>query len=220
MTRLVLPLLSLLVAVPVSAQVADLPPRDVGAQDPSFIAFRAGLLAAAAARDTAAVLAAFAPDATISFGGDYGPQGIRDLWFSGDYEREPGQDFFSTLVRAVSMGSAEEGGIVSAPYLFLDVPAEYDPFEHVVVVGESVRIRSEPSLSGEVLGSLTYQVVEAPIGTRQPVTADGYTWTPIRLATGQDAWIADDFVWSPIGFRAGFEKRNGRWTVIYFVAGD
>ena len=213
-------LLLALLAAPAAAQVASLPPRDVGAEDPSFLTFRAHLLAAAAARDTAAVLRAFSPDATISFGGDSGPEGVRRVWFTPNYTPEPGSDFFSTFVRTVAMGSSSEGGIVSAPYLFLDVPGEYDPFEHVVVVGEQVRIRSEPSLQGEVLGSLTYQVVEAPLGAPGPVEADGYTWMPIRLNTGQRAWVADRFVWSPIGHRAGFEKRDGTWKVIYFVAGD
>lgn len=220
MTRLAPFLLALLVATPATAQVASLPPRDAGADDPSFIAFRANLLAAAAARDTATVLAAFAEDATLSFGGDFGPEGIRTLWFNPGIPREPGEDFFSTLVKTVSMGSAMEGGIVSAPYLFLDVPPEYDPFEHVVVVGEQVRVRSEPSLSGEVLGSLTYQVVESGLQAEDLAVADGYTWFPIRLATGERGYVADQYVWSPIGYRAGFEKRGSTWVVLYFVAGD
>lgn len=213
-------LLATLTAAPSFAQVASLPPRDDGARDPSFIAFRANLLSAAAARDTATVLAAFSPDATISFGGEQGAEGIRRFWLGSNVVREPGDDFFSTFVRTLAMGSTEEGGIISAPYLFLGFPAEVDVFGHVVVVGESVRIRSEPSLSGEVLGSLTYQVVESALDGANPTDADGYTWYPIRLATGERGWIADSFVWSPIGYRIGFEKQDGRWRILYFVAGD
>ena len=96
-----------------------------------------------------------------------------------------------------------------------------DPFEHVVVVGEQVRVRSEPTLSGSVLGSLTYQVVpRAPVDGVFETTADGYTWVPIRLASGERGWIADTFVRSPVGLRAGFEKRGSTWQILYFVEGD
>jgi len=202
-----------------SAQVASLPPRDEGAQDPSFIAFRAKLLTAAAARDTSAVLRAFAPDATISFGGDSGPEGVRDLWLRPGIERET--DFWTALVQTVSLGSVVQGDIVSAPYYFLAMPEALDPFEHVIVVGEQVRVRSEPTLSGSVLGSLTYQVVpRAPVDGVFETTADGYTWVPIRLASGERGWIADTFVRSPVGLRAGFEKRGSTWQILYFVEGD
>lgn len=217
MTRLVLFLL-VLAALPASAQVGSLPPHDQGAQDPSFIAFRAKLLAAAAARDTTTIFRAFDSGATISFGGHYGPQGLRDLWFGPDAMREPGLDFWSTFARTLAMGSTVQDDIVSAPYLFMAFPERLDVFSHLVVVGENVRVRAEPSTSGHVLGSLTYQIV--PTREEPWVQSGGYTWVPIRLAAGEDAWVADDFTWSPVGYRIGFEKRDGAWRILYFVAGD
>ena len=199
------------------AQVAFLPPVDEGAADASFVAFRGRLLAAAAARDTAAVLAAFTPEATVSFGGEAGPEGIRELWFA----PEASGDFFAELVRTLGMGSAVDGGIVSAPYLFTRFPADYDAFEHVAVVGEEVRVRNAPTLSGGVLASLTHAVVPSAYGPGvEPVRADGYTWVPVRLANGERGWVADVFVWSPIGYRIGFEKAGSTWRALYFVAGD
>ncbi|MEM1054112.1 MAG: SH3 domain-containing protein [Bacteroidota bacterium] len=213
--------LSLFASTP-SAQIASLPPVDEGASDPSFIAFRSQLLAAAAARDTSAVLRAFAPTATISFGAEFsGADGVREVWLSGLVPREPGDDLWSALVETVSLGSTVRSGVTSAPYYFMGFPEGLDPFEHVIVVAEEVRVRSEPSLQGTVLGSLNYEVVPTAYSPEvNQVEADGYTWIPIRLATGERAWIAQRFVRSPLGLRAGFEKVNGRWTILYFVAGD
>ena len=59
-------------AGPVMAQVGTLLPVDEAAADPSFILFRARLLEAAAARDTAFVIAQLDPEVNISFGGAAG----------------------------------------------------------------------------------------------------------------------------------------------------
>ncbi len=209
----------LLGAAPAQAQLSRLVPVDEGAEDASFIAFRSRLMAAAAARDTAFVLSAFAPEATISFGADAsGAAGVREVWFDGEYERE--EDFWTTLVRTVSMGSSASGGVITAPYLFDRMPEALDPFEHVVVVGEDVRVRNAPTLSGGVLISLTHTIVPTDYQNARETRADGYTWVPVLLAGGQRGWVAREFVWSPIGYRAGFEKRGSTWKILFFVAGD
>ena len=193
-------------------------PVDQGAEDASFVAFRSRLLTAAAARDTAAVLRAFAPEATISFGGAAGPQGVRERWLQGRSRRNP--DLWTALVRTLSMGSTAESGIVTAPYLFLGFPENLDPFSHVVVVGEEVRVRNAPTLAGGVLTSLTHTIVPTAYDGADRTEADGYTWVPIRLENGERGWVADTFVWSPVGLRIGFEKRGSTWQVLYFVEGD
>ena len=209
-----------------AAQVAFLPPVDEASGDASFVAFRGRLLAAAAARDTAAVLGAFAPEATVSFGTQAsGAAGVREVWFAPGAESTGAGDFFATLVRTLAMGSAVDGGVVSAPYLFTRFPEAYDAFGHVVVVGEEVRVRNAPTLSGGVLTSVTHAVLptayERPLPRAlEPVNADGYWWVPVHLLGGERGWVADAFVWSPVGYRIGFEKRGSAWRVLYFVAGD
>lgn len=218
MLRLFL-LLSLAAAAPASAQYTYLPPVDEGAQDASFIAFRARLLEAAAARDTAAVLSAFAPEATISFGAEAsGAEGVREVWF--DNQHGGDEPLWTALVRTISMGSTVESGIVAAPYMFLGFPDDLDPFQHVVIIGEQVRVRNAPTLAGGVLASFTHTIVPTAYDDAFPTEADGYLWIPIRLENGERGWVADDFVWSPVGLRAGFEKRGSTWKILYFVAGD
>src|SRR5690606_486236 len=109
-----------LLAAPAAAQVAALRPVDEAVDDPSFVTFRARLMASLAARDTAAVLAAFAPDARLSFGDDApGPEGVRRLWLGRRRAGEP--TLWETLARVAAMGSVRDPNspaFVSAPYLY------------------------------------------------------------------------------------------------------
>jgi hypothetical protein len=215
-----LPLLLLaLLAAPAAGQIASLPPRDDGASDPSFFTFRARLLEALAARDAEAVLAAFAPDARLSFGdGPGGPAGVRAVWLG---DRPPGErDLWTTLARVVAMGSVRNrDGLLTAPYTYDGPPDDLDPFSHGTVVGDEVNVRAAPSPSAEVLARLSYVVV--------PVVEWGYSeregerlWHRIRLADGREGYVAGDFLWSPVDYRVGFENREGRWQIVFFVAGD
>ncbi|HSE31218.1 MAG TPA: hypothetical protein VLA93_06545 [Pyrinomonadaceae bacterium] len=37
---------------------------------------------------------------------------------------------------------------------------------------------------------------------------------------GQSGYMAEEFIRSPIDYRAGFAKQEGRWVMIFFIAGD
>ena len=45
-------------------------------------------------------------------------------------------------------------------------------------------------------------------------------WTVVRLADGSLAYVQSDSVRSPIDHRAIFSRRNGRWRMTIFIAGD
>lgn len=216
-------LLLLVAAAPAFAQLGSVVPVDEAAQDPSFITFRAQLLEAVQARDTAFVLAHLAPNATLSFGGDSGAEGFRRLWLRGD--RPAGQSLWAVLTRTVALGSTYDPdpdyttaeAVATVPYVFdaPDWPVEADAFEYAAVVGEKVRVRSAPSLEAETIASLTYTAVRAPWSTDVP---EG--WRKVGLEDGRTGYVAARFLRSPIDHRIRFEKRGGRWTIAAFVAGD
>ena len=218
--RIVFVLLALLLVVPVQAQLAPLVPRDDGANDPSFVLFRARLVEAIARRDAETVLSLFAPEARLSFGGtDGGPTGVRQVWYENG---RPRPAFWAELGSVVALGSirdpqpptsAYDDGevLITAPYTFAGFPRDYDAFEHVAVLGENVRVRSAPSLESDVLTALTYTVVPS---------RGGGEWTPITLADGRQGFISSRFVRSPIDYRIGFLKRGGGWSIVFFLAGD
>ena len=217
--RFLLLVLTFLLAAPATAQVARLEPVDEAARDPSFVLFRARLLDAAQARDTAFVLSALAPDVKVSFGGEHGVEGFRMLWLSG--LRPEDEDLWRTLTRAAALGSTYSARTehspptAVAPYVFGAWPDSVDAFLHMAVLGERVRVRAAPRRDAETLTTLNYSIVPT---LYDPGLPEG--WRRVRLADDRVGYVAAAFLRSPIDYRLGFVKEAGQWMIRYFVAGD
>ncbi len=194
-----------------AAQVGKLQPTDEAVRDPEFFTFRAQLQAAVARHDTEAVLAAVHPNVKNTFGGDDGIDAFRRIW------KLPAADsrLWDELGTVLAFGGAfQEGGLFTAPYVFGRWPEPFDSFEHVAVLGTSVRVRAEPGPKGRVLTSLSFDIVPlaAPAGSSE--------WTRIKLRDGRIGYISSRYVRSPVDYRALFNKIDGRWRMTAFVAGD
>ncbi len=207
----------LLLTVPAMAQVGTLLPVDEAAADPSFILFRARLLEAAQARDTSFVLSVLDPNVKLSFGGDEGIDGFRRLWLT-----EPrDEDVWTVLTQTVALGSTYSAGgdgrlpSVTTPYVFGAWPDSLDAFEYGAIIGERVRVRAAPDTTAEVLAALDYALIPAPYEAGVP---EG--WRAVTLADGRTGFVADRYFRSPIGYRMGFVREDGRWRITFFIAGD
>ncbi|HWN45282.1 MAG TPA: SH3 domain-containing protein [Thermoanaerobaculia bacterium] len=194
-----------------AAQVGKLLPVDEAARDPEFFAFRAQLQAAAARHDTEAVLAAVHPNIKNTFGGDDGIEAFRRIW------KLPAADsrLWDELGTVLAFGGAfREGGLFAAPYVFARWPEPFDSFEHVAVLGTSVRVRAEKGLKGRILTALSFDVV------RLASPAIDAEWVHVKLRDGRTGYISSRYVRSPVDYRALFNKIDGRWRMTAFVAGD
>lgn len=209
-------------AEPVSGQTQHLLPVDEADRDPSFFLFRSRLIEAVAARDTSFLVAHVAPDIAIGFGGGGGIADFRAQWQLSDANSE----LWPVLTRILSRGGLfQSGGEAAdsrrfvAPYTFAAFPDDADAYASVVVAGENVRVRAQPGAEASVVDTLSYAIVTAP--GAEPGDApvpDG--WRRILLPSGEQGFIASTYVVHPLDFRAGFEKREGRWMMTYLVAGD
>ena len=192
-------------------------PVDEGPERSDFAAFRSELLAAARQQDTAAVLDVLAEDVLASFGSNAGVEGFRRHWFGGE---STGESLFDVLEEVVAGGGEFlSDSMFAAPYTYTAFPDALDAFEHAVVIGSNVRVRSRPGLSAEVVGSRTHEVVRAP-DLYDTTPADGIDWVEIRLDDGSAGWIARRYLRSPLGYRVVFVLRDGRWQLRSLVAGD
>ena len=201
-----------------SAQVAKLYPVDEAVQDSSLMLFRLRLIEALVERDTAFVYGHMSPEVKVSFGDADGVATFKSIW----QPQDPDSRFWLTMAGVIGAGGTYDGNpdygdaeaTFTAPYYFSAFPDEYDAFEYVVIVGERVRVRSEPNTESDVLATLSYDIVrftgEGP--------AEG--WVQVELADGTAGYMAAPYVKSPIGYRAGFEKIGGRWRMFFFLAGD
>ena len=200
-----------------TAQVAKLYPVDEAVQDSSLMLFRLRLIEALVERDTAFVYTHLAPEVKVSFGDADGLESFKMLW----QPEAPDSKFWITMAGIIGAGGIYDGSpdysdaeaTFVAPYYFSAFPDDYDGFEYAVVVGERVRVRSAPNTESDILAALSYDIVRL---VRPPT--DG--WAQIELADGSEGFMASQYLKSPIGYPAGFEKVNGRWRIFFFLAGD
>lgn len=87
-----------------------------------------------------------------------------------------------------------------------------DAYEHVAVIGSGVNIRLQPG--GEVIASVGHQTVRR---TGQQAVPG---WVGVVLDDGRTGYIEEQSVRSPIGYRATFTRREGRWWLVSFISGD
>jgi hypothetical protein len=212
---LALTLLSLCIGPQASAQAATLYPVDEAAQQPEFFSFRARLLQALQARDTTVLYAALDPNIRNSFGGDGGVEEFRQKWRPAAEDAE----VWTVLTEILSLGGAfYHDSLFVGPYTTSSFPDHLDGFEHVAIVGSNVRARRQPSLDADVVATLSFDVVR--------LDAEAYgrpgddRWLAVRLADGTPAYVWAAYARSPIGYRAVFERRDGRWLLRALVAGD
>ena len=207
----------------VGAQVEKLYPVDEADLSPSFFVFRARLLGALAMRDTAFVYRHVAPDIRTSFGADGGIADFREHWDPGNPRSELWPLLMQTLAHGGTFSSnpASEDSLFRfvAPYTFSAFPEHLDAFTHLVIVGAGVRVREAPGLEAPVIAALSYDVVRLPEDS-PAAHEDTPGWTPVLLASGRTGYVSSAYVSSPLDYRAGFERRNGRWMMTFFVAGD
>ncbi len=201
------------------AQVSRVMPVDEADRDPSFFLFRARLIDAVVARDTTFVYDHLSPDIRTSFGAGGGPADFKRMWRPSD----PDSELWPVLGRVLARGGtfSEDPATgdslhrFTAPYTFSTFPDDVDAFTHQIVLGESVLVRAQPDAASEVLDTLSYDVVETP-----EYAGPEAEWIGVQLEDGQSGFVAADYLASSFDYRAAFEKRDGRWVMTFFVAGD
>jgi hypothetical protein len=210
-----------------TAALPDVPEGDRGATrllpvdeaDTSFAEFRRRALAALQERDTAFVYGILAPDIKSSFGGDAGRADFQIMW---KLDQPDSSLLWHALTRVLTLGGKAQGDSFVAPYVFAVWPDTIDAFAHVAVTGQNVAAYAQPNATAPAMARLTHSILpveewqgQDDNGTPLP---DGFA--RVRLPDGRSVWVRSADVYSPVGWRAFFEKREGRWIMTIFVAGD
>lgn len=209
-----------------AAQERFVRPVDEGPNDASFVAFRNKLLTAIDKRDTKAIVAVMDPRIKLSFGGDTGIAAFRRIW-KPDSKQSKFWDEFGKVLRNGGNFDTSNGRRNSfyAPYTFSSWPDDLDSFEYQVIFGNNVNLRSAASMTANVVGQLSYNVVKVDYdrSVKKRVngkTTDDYEWLRVTTLGGKTGFVNADYVRSSIDYRAGFTKVKGKWRFDFFVAGD
>jgi hypothetical protein len=183
--------------------------------DSSFRAFREEALRALARRDTAFLYAMLSPAIKNSFGGDDSIVGFKRTWEMAEPDRS---DVWHALARVLRMGGKLADSLFIAPYVYAFWPDSIDAFEHIAVINEHAPVYAQPTTDEPAIGTVSYSILKAE--EWQGTGAAAATHVRVRLPNGEQAWLHAADVYSPIDRRAFFERQNGRWRMLLFVAGD
>ncbi len=106
-----------------------------------------------------------------------------------------------------------------APYTyFAQLPDGTGTYDVVTITGSRVAVRARPSRTAPVLGRLSHRVVRVHWVQGRPVrTGD---WYRITMPDGRTGYVPSRYAKSPVDYRAGFVKHEGRWTLYAALAGD
>lgn len=201
-----------------ATQNRKLYPVDEAAKDPAFFTFRARLIQAVQRRDVNYLLSILSPKVSNDFGGGEGIADFKQKWKP---ERSQSEVWIE-LAKVLSLGGAfDKDGAFSAPYLHARWPQdEGDVFEVGAIIGENVRVRAAPQINASVIRTLSFDIVDVPDWQTAKARGEKRQWIKVKLSDGQTGYVAEEFIRSPIDYRAVFEKQNGRWVMTAFIAGD
>jgi hypothetical protein len=159
--------------------------------------------------DAAYLTSIVSPNIKNGFGGDDGIAAFRKTW---KLDR-PHSPVFPLLSKLLDLGVVSDGEHnVWAPYLFETFPDDLDPFEHSVVTGKNVYLRSGPGMTAKPLRVLSYEIVKLDKMQKD--------WHKVSTLDGVTGYVSERYLHSPAGYRACFAKESGQWRMVYLVAGD
>ncbi len=195
-----------------------LAPMDEGPRDASFLNFRNDFKAIIASKDAVALMKIVMPNIKNSFGGDDGAANFKKMWKPAD----PKSDIWPVLKHVVDMGgNFDSKTIFSAPYVFSAFPSDVDGFETVAVTTPKAVMRIKPNAGAAIVRQLDYDILTLTAGAKKLQHEAGPDdWLEVSDAAGIRGFVLQRDIRSPIDFRAGFEKRKGRWRMTDLVAGD
>ncbi len=214
--------LLLIVSSNIAAQERYVRPVDEGKTDASFNAFREKLISVVKKRDTKYLLSILDRNIKASFGGDDTIEDFKRMWKIDNPKSEVWDELLTVLTNGGKFTKEGKSILFSAPYSFTNFPDDLDAFEYQVIFDNNVNLRAQPDLSAEIVARLSYNVVKVDYENSVKINNDEseHSWLKIETLGGKSGFVKTEFVRSPIDFRAIFEKKNGKWKMTAFVAGD
>jgi hypothetical protein len=201
-----------------NAQGRKLYPIDDAAKDPTFFVFRARLFRAIQEKDARFIYSILHEQIENDFGGGVGIPSFKSTW----HLERVNSPFWSEFRQVLSLGGKfdEKDHSFSAPYLFNSFPQDADAFQNGAIIEDGVRVRKQPTTQSEVLRTLSFDIVAVPDWQVKRGSNEKREWVKVKLEDGQTGFVAAEFIRSPIDYRAIFEKKNGKWLMTAFIAGD
>ena len=197
---------------------ADAPADTAALASADFDVFVGALRAVVERRDAEALRRVLADDVAVSFGGDGGPAGFETAYRPAD----PASDLWPTLGRLLDQGPpAREGEVTAFPWAYTTPPDSLAAAERAGAQVYGVTARAGAPVR-DAAGAV---VARAPYGTwlaGLPGGADPESTWAVRVPGRADrtGLVRRADVFAPYDLRVGFRRLDGRWRLVFLIAGD
>ena len=187
-------------------------PRNECLDEPGAGEFLASLRKAVQARDTKLLAPLVAEDIRLDFGGGAGRATLAERLAENEGA------LWEQLDEVLTLGCASDGATLTMPWYFAQDIGSRDPYGAFVVTGEGIPVYAS-SRSEETLQTLDWAMVDS-VAYTEIVEDDGSGRREMQLDDGTRGFIDEQNLRALIGYRLLASRRNNRWRITSFVAGD
>ena len=114
---------------------------------------------------------------------------------------------------ALRLGCTMSNGVATAPSFEDQLGGDRDAFETMIAL-PGARLLRRPNDGASVVANLKWNVLT------MREAWNGGPWIAVRLDDGRSGFVRRALARSPIDYRAWFRKREGKWRMEGFLAGD
>jgi hypothetical protein len=180
------------------------------------------ILKAVENKNVSKLLTYFSKDVKVSFEGENGTEDLKKHWALNKNANK--SEIWQTLKNAIAIGGTfQDDNNYWTPYVFTTFPSQYDVYEYAAIVGKAVSMRNQPSLKGEVMAELDYEIVKLTNSEGEKeeiIDGEKHYWYEVIRQDNQKGYIYGKYLRRPVDYRIGMTYTSGRWLIDTFVAGD
>ncbi len=184
----------------------------------SFNAFSDSLVTAIERGNTDWVFSRVDSSVFNGFGYNSGIDTFKRLW------SDPVVELDEELLVALHLGPAftEDRDRVFVPFIWLKFPDSLDAYRYGYSLQDEVPVYSAPLAESKVVDTLRTDWVEVFSWFEGDImdAAGNPLWVGVTTPAVDSGYVKESMLRSPIDYRFWFDKRDGRWNLAGWAAGD
>lgn len=213
--KIYLTLLILFINIPSFSQIntyGKIMPFDDSKNDASFYSFVTELKRELGNRNKEFIYSILDPSIEVSFGMESGISGFKSIWKLDN----PDSDFWNIFTKLINLGFVRynEGGY-NFPYYWGSKQLENFECDAIIAINPNLNVYSSMSTESKIIGILSYDI------TKGYSSVNGNEeWYEIDVSNSRKGYIKGEDARAICDYRGGFIYKNGKWVLIWFLAGD
>ena len=148
---------------------------------------------------------------------------LKEKWqLSGSKAKQ--SQVWQTIRKLIKIGGTfENDSTYVTPFIFSTFPDGYEITDFAAITGTYVRMRDEPSLQGEIVAELDYEIVKLGDPDKsviQQLGSEKYAWVEIIRQNNEKGFVYGQYLYSPADYRIQMSNTSGKWLITHLVSGD